>query len=132
MLTDHFRERFNREFGKRIDGVSNEALDLFMNYPWPGNIRELEHALEHAFVLCRTDTILTEHLPPAIGGNDRSGEETEREIIEDESADECEAVLLALEKSGWNKAKAARILGIDRKTIYRRMKKYRISLNAGG
>ncbi|MBD3236157.1 MAG: PAS domain-containing protein [Candidatus Eisenbacteria bacterium] len=63
LLVEHFMERFNARMGKQIDEVSDEVLDLLMAYPFPGNIRELENAIEHAFILCHGRRIEREHLP---------------------------------------------------------------------
>jgi len=88
-----------------------------MEYPWPGNIRELEHAIEHAFVLCNSPTITLEHLPVEI--KEYSPQEApapvERLKI---SALQPPDILQALVTTGWNKAKAARLLGISRPTLY--------------
>jgi DNA-binding NtrC family response regulator len=87
-----------------------------MRYPWKGNVRELENAIEHAFVLCRSKVITTSHIPVEI-----------KEIKNDyypseEIKDEKKLVESALIKSGWNKSKAARALGIDRTTLWRKTK----------
>ena len=63
LLINHFLTLFNKTFNKNIEGISEDALRIFMIYPWPGNIRELQHAIEHAFVLCNSPTIALEHLP---------------------------------------------------------------------
>ena len=92
-----------------------------MEYEWPGNIRELEHTLEHAFILCRHNIITPEHLPPEVKKTIPKSETSEE--------DEVKEIIAALEKTGWNKAKAARLLGIDRKTIYRKIEKYKIGMS---
>ncbi|HEX8948815.1 MAG TPA: sigma 54-interacting transcriptional regulator [Dissulfurispiraceae bacterium] len=122
LLTDYFIRRFNKEFTRAIHALSPEVRRIFMKYHWPGNVRELEHTLEHAFILCRGNTITPDDLPPDLIGASlhkaRAGEgDRDRDL---------RAVLDALEKAGWNKAKAARLLGIDRKTIYRKIKRYQI------
>jgi len=63
LLIDHFCEVFQKNYDKKITGVSDGVLQAFMNYSWPGNVRELEHAIERAFVLCRNHTIQLEHIP---------------------------------------------------------------------
>lgn len=125
ILADHFIAVFNQEFKKNIEGLSRDVLQRFMQYAWPGNIRELEHALEHAFILCRGRVITLEHLPEAIrsavprsrlkpsSGNLSAGWHEEKEILD------------ALGRAGGNKAKAARLLGVNRRTIYRRISKIR-------
>lgn len=64
LLVDHFLDKFNQQFNKKIVAVSADVMKLFMDYPWPGNVRELEHCLEHAFVLCRQSIIGVNDLPP--------------------------------------------------------------------
>jgi PAS domain S-box-containing protein len=120
LLVDHFCRSFNERFKKNIEGISSEVLSRFMNYPWPGNVRELEHVMEHAFVLCHGPVITHEHLPSEIGNS----EKTEKITISKTHAKEpkqAQEILDALNKTDWNKAKAARILGIGRRTIYRKI-----------
>lgn len=123
LLVNHFRSLFNKSFKKNIEGVSDEVLNTFMSYPWTGNVRELEHTLEHAFVLCHGKTIITDHLPGEIKNY------TKNKIVNPEkiSIDEQQNILQTLSKTGWNKVKAARLLGISRQTIYRKIDKYKLS-----
>jgi two-component system response regulator HydG len=121
-LVNHFIEKFNNKLGKEIAAVSSEVQTRFMEYSWPGNVRELEHTLEHAFILCREKTISLEHLPGHLRGP--SGGETR--APREKEMDEPGEILRALEKTAWNKAKAARLLGFDRKTLYRKMERYHL------
>jgi two-component system, NtrC family, response regulator HydG len=123
LLVDHFCRSFNERFKKNVEGISNEVLGRFMDYPWPGNVRELEHVMEHAFVLCRGGVITLEHLPSEI----RDYERTEKIAIPKipvKGSRQDQEILNALNKTGWNKAKAARQLGISRRTIYRKISKH--------
>ncbi len=127
ILLEHFIGKFNQRLGRNISGVSADVSRIFMDYPWPGNIREFEHALEHGFILCRQSTITLDHLPKNI-----------REFRGDDSVssaggeeDERAKIISSLEKAGWNKARAARLLNIDRKTLYRKLEKYTINRNLG-
>ncbi|RJR47279.1 MAG: sigma-54-dependent Fis family transcriptional regulator [Desulfobacteraceae bacterium] len=124
LLIDHFRTRFNKVFDKNILGIHSDVLELFMRYPWPGNVRELEHAVEHAFVLCHEETILSRHIPAEIV----KWSAWKNENVKREPAGDVEAISIALRKSGWNKARAARILGVSRQTLYRKLKEYHIAL----
>ncbi|BCA80714.1 sigma-54 dependent transcriptional regulator [Desulfuromonas sp. AOP6] len=117
MLVDFFIQRFNGRFQRDIRGISDEVMRFFMSYEWPGNVRELEHVMEHAFILCPGAHILAEHLPPDL--NTHIPGARSRHLREDEN--EVDTIRQALEKCGWNKAKAARLLGISRRTIYRKM-----------
>ncbi|MBF0557109.1 MAG: sigma 54-interacting transcriptional regulator [Nitrospirae bacterium] len=117
LLVEHFLAKFNRDFKKEIHSVSTDVMRAFMHYPWPGNIREMEHAIEHAFVLCNQRIITLDDLPEEfrdiVSGNIR--QEHEPQIIR-----------LTLKNTRWNKSKTARILGIDRKTLYNKMRLYGI------
>jgi len=123
LLVEYFLGVFNKNFSKNIHGLSDEVVEIFMSYPWPGNIRELGHSIEHAFILCRGPIICLEHLPVEIRGyhDDR------QRIGKKRSVKEREEILTVLDKTYWNKAKAARLLGIDRSTLYRKIHKYRLS-----
>jgi PAS domain S-box-containing protein len=123
LLVDHFYSLYSKRFKKNIDGISSEVLATFMHHPWPGNIRELEHAIEHAFVLCHGRTITADDLPPEIKGYS----EIRSHAPEKKSVDEPQEILRVLNKSGWNKAKAARLLGISRPTIYQKIKEYKLT-----
>jgi PAS domain S-box-containing protein len=131
LLVDHFCRSFNERFKKNIEGVSTEVLSRFMNYPWPGNVRELEHVMEHAFVLCRGGVITLEHLPSEIRDyerNDRS-ERSARVPVEESHTQELngsQGILYALNKARWNKTRAARLLGVSRRTIYRKIELYQL------
>ena len=131
LLVDHFCRSFNGRFKKNLEGISNKVLDRFMDYPWPGNIRELEHVIEHAFVLCRGGVITLEHLPSEIRDYERNdGSERSVRIPVQEShtqgSNGAQEILDALNKAHWNKTKAARLLGISRRTIYRKICLYQI------
>jgi len=94
-----------------------------MGYSWPGNVRELKHAIEHAFVLCRDRTITVDHLPSEI----KEFFKTQRPVSKKNAANEPQEILRALNKTDWNKAKAARLLGISRRTIYRKIAEYKFT-----
>jgi PAS domain S-box-containing protein len=132
LLINHFVDYFNEKMGKRIRGVSEEAMGALLNYEWPGNIRELEHAIEHAMVLTQGNTIELTELPVEIRRTEeaeaasvprnpfrRTGGTTgslERSLIEQALAD-----------AAGNRTRAARILGISRTTLWRKMKEHSIS-----
>lgn len=121
ILVDHFYSLYSKRFQKNIDGISDEVLTIFMNYPFPGNIRELKHAIEHAFVICHDRTITTEHLPPEI----KEYSKIRNHVSKKKFIDEPQRIVQALNKTGWNKAKAARLLGISRRTIYRKIAEHK-------
>ena len=124
LLLNHFMNKFNKKLNKEIVAVSADVQKIFMNYSWPGNVRELEHTLEHAFIICRQNTITTDCLPLAL--KDFIG--TKISALGDSGVDESHAILHALEKTSWNKARAASLLGISRRTIYRKIKEFKIKI----
>ncbi len=122
LLVDSFCERFNRKFSKQITGIDDAVLGLFMHYSWPGNVRELEHAVEHAYVLCPGGRITPEHLPAEIvDTSGENGSETCNALLSGDSIRD------ALRTTGGNKARAARMLGVSRQTIYRKIREFGIN-----
>jgi two-component system, NtrC family, response regulator HydG len=127
LLIGHFCDEYNRKFHKNIEGVSQEVMEWMMQNSWPGNVRELKHCLEHAFVLSNGRIILREHLPPEFT-TEASMHATSMQAPEAPPGpgEGPESIRTALEKTGWNKAKAARQLGISRQTLYRKIEDYKI------
>jgi PAS domain S-box-containing protein len=127
LLVEHFIAKFNRLQGKDIVGVSDEVLARLMDHDYPGNVRELENIIEHAFVLCRGALITLAHLPPQLRGT--AAEET----LPDLAGMTLEAmqrflIVNALRRTGGNRAAAARQLGINPSTLFRKLKSLRIDL----
>jgi PAS domain S-box-containing protein len=120
ILVEHFLKKFDKKFNKKVDAVSESVIRMFMQYSWPGNVRELEHSLEHAFIICRQNVIHVENLPMDFNIN------TEEVPIMNNK----DEVLKALKTANWKKARAARLLGISRSTLYRKIEKYGIELNS--
>jgi PAS domain S-box-containing protein len=125
VLADSFIERMNRITRKDLLGLSPGAVEMFMNYDWPGNIRELENFIEHAFILCPEGLILREHLPVSM----QKGDNTSLSGIEGKTLAQIEAQAIeeALKRNKGNRTAAARELGIDKSTIWRKLKKYSLS-----
>ena len=119
-LVKHFINKFNKKFKKKINSISRDTKKILMNYSWPGNIRELENVVEHAFILCQSSIITPEDLPDEITAFFSEG------IAGEVVATEKEKILLALNKTGWNKAKAAKYMGMSRSTLYRKIKNHEI------
>lgn len=124
LLLNHFLNKFNKKLNKEIVAVSADVQKILMDYFWPGNVRELEHTLEHAFIICRQNTITIDCLPLAF--KDFIG--TKMYASGDTGVDESHAILHALEKTSWNKSRAARLLGISRRTIYRKIKEFKLKM----
>lgn len=156
LLAKFFVERFAAKLDKTITGISDQAVEILERHRWPGNVRELEHVMERACVLCNASTISTSHLPEDIINSDISdqGMEKNLETVKKESKEtetvvhefdvikkapsvddienlpEDQRIVAALIRSGGNKAKAARLLGIDRSTIYRKIREFDIDADA--
>jgi two-component system response regulator HydG len=120
-LADHFLERYSRETGKRILGLTQRALGILTAYHWPGNVRELRNVMERAVVLARGQMIGAEELGflDASGEPCRLGPMSLREM-------EIAHIQAALDTCGWNVSRAARQLGVDRATLTRKLKRYRL------
>jgi two-component system response regulator AtoC len=134
LLCDHFIEKFNRELGKKIEGVNPKALELLLNYSWPGNIRELESVIYEAIVLSDSRIIEEDNLPKRIRGKasvkevapspeDKPMSDMVHSLTEQM---EIELIEKALKESGGNRSKAAEKLGISRKTLFNKMVHYSI------
>ena len=124
LLVESFIRKFNNLTGKVVKGVSPAALDVFMRHRWPGNIRELEHAIEHAFVIVKGDVIRPEHLPLDLQAADTPGNYAERITPIEQS--ERDVIIKSLEENHFDREKTARHLGISRTTLWRRMKRFNI------
>ena len=121
LLVEHFVERFNRLQKKSVSGFTPGAYSLLMAHDWPGNVRELENIVERAFVLCSGKWIGSEHLPGELTGcRSQSSEPGGFESVK--RAAEGQSILGALKRNSFNRAAAARELGIHKTTLYRKMK----------
>lgn len=124
-LIKHFMVKFSRETGKEITNISSKALEYLLSYSYPGNVRELENMIEHAFVTCPGPTLLLEHLPKPVAPFLKSASPytaKEGALAEQEQ----NLVLKTLKENDWNQAKAAEALGISRSTLWRRLKAFGI------
>ncbi len=127
LLVQHFIDRFNALQGRRIRGCSERVMSALMRYPFPGNIRELENAIEHAFVVCIDTTIQMDDLPQHILDHFASeGQKASAEKFPLEDA-EMQAIISCLEENDYSRTRTARVLGISRNTLWRKMKKYGIA-----
>ena len=121
LLIDHFVRRFNAVTGEDVRALSREAVELLMRHDFPGNVRELENAIEHAFVLCRGKTIEPRHLPAEIARSKKAASTGRADVLREA---EAQALRTALERVGGNRERAARELGIHRVTLWRKMRRY--------
>lgn len=126
LLVDNFIKKFNRVQNRRVPGIDSQALSLLMAHDWPGNIRELENAVERAFILCGDNEISLKHLPPEITG---IGHLSKGQDIRSVRQDlEARAISEAIERNNYNRQAAARELGIHKSTLFRKIKEYGIQL----
>ena len=136
-LMQHFLLHFNGEFNKKIQDVSKETLELLCHYHWPGNVRELRNVVERICIMHRGDTILPEHLPQEIWGQNHeidsslnldlppSGIDFDNVILDIER----QLILKAMERTAGNVAKAARLLNMPRGTLRYKLEKYAIEFD---
>ncbi len=123
LLVEGFLKRCGEVRGKEVKGVSEASLAMLMDYTWPGNVRELENVIERAVTLSRGEKVTPDDLPPAV-----QGARGDRRVL-DEAVEktlplheiEKEYIKKILDKTGGNKYQAAQALGIDRKTLYRKL-----------
>jgi DNA-binding NtrC family response regulator len=122
ILVQHFINKFSKEQKKGISGVSEDALKILLNYSWPGNIRELENIIQRAITLSQHEVILPEDLPATI--IQKIDEKLFEKALEEKfTLDQLEKEYIkrVLVETGGNKSKAAERLGLDRKTLYRKL-----------
>ncbi len=121
LLVNHFMQIFRKKTRRPVERVSPDALTMLRNYPFPGNVRELENAVEHAFVMCHGDQIESCHLPANI-----SETQVERVSISTNGNSEKKIIQDALRRNNGNRNKTARELGVHRSTLWRKLKSYGI------
>ena len=127
LLADHFIQHFNALQKKEIDGLSGEALACLVSYDYPGNVRELQNIIEHAFILCKSGLIEPHHLPENLclpRGMESSGRN------ETMNMKDLEAVFITnmLRRHQWNRIKTAKALGIHKSTLFRKIKALHIQI----
>lgn len=121
LLAKHFLDKFSQEVNRSVEQVSRDAMDELMLYEWPGNVRELSNAIERAVVVCRTRTITPDDLPIVT-----SLEEELKQKYFSLSEVEKQHIAGILEQTDWNISKSSHILGIDRSTLYNKIKRYEL------
>jgi len=129
LLVDHFISKFNRLHNKNICCVTNEVTAALLAYDYPGNVRELENIIEHCFVLCEGEIIEAKYLPSSV-----------RPVLKKENAEDSEPATIkqmeiilitqALRRNNGNKTATAKELGIDKSTLFRKMKAFAIKSNS--
>ena len=128
LLVESFIKRIGERTEKPIEGITRSALDLLMQYSWPGNIRELINAIEYAFVLCPGGHIEPGHLPPHLRKEFSMSMGANRSLKNKYIDNRRQKLIEALKKTGGNQTQAAKILGVSRVTVWKWIKKYRVYL----
>jgi Nif-specific regulatory protein len=128
LLADHFLEKFSREHGKVIKRISTPAIDMLMAYHWPGNVREMENALERAVLVCDGAVVHGHHLPPSLQTADSSGTVTRVSLKDAVAGYERDLILDALKTTRGNRAKAARLLDTTERILNYKVRGYGIDV----
>ncbi|MBL9076272.1 MAG: sigma-54-dependent Fis family transcriptional regulator [Planctomycetes bacterium] len=132
LLSHFFLDQIGRQMGKALSGFTEEAMETLCEYSWPGNVRELRNAIEHACIVCPSGMIDEIHLPKFTGGTPDGSDRIDRTSVvlegEDRSIRALESQLVAkvLEDTHWNISRAAAILGINRTTLYNKIRVYEL------
>jgi two-component system response regulator HydG len=128
LLVNTFINRLEIRTGKSIRGLTRDALNRFMDYRWPGNVREMKSALEYAFTVADKDIIDIDHLPPHLVSPISPALSVPERTVRDSDSTQRQQLIAALQSTGGNQSQAARLLGINRVTVWNRMRKYGINL----
>ncbi|MGD8883588.1 MAG: sigma 54-interacting transcriptional regulator [Desulfobacterales bacterium] len=126
-IVQNFIEQNAAKSSKKIVGLTPEAMEALLTYSWPGNVRELRNAIEYAFVLCSGNWISKEHLPAKITANSKRPSTNHHQSAASWE-EERKKLIQTLRQVGGNQSEAARILGVSRVTVWKRIKKYGINL----
>ena len=137
LLAESFRAHYAREFHKTVAGFSSDALEVLQKHSWPGNVRELEAAIQRAVALCDGFQITSRHLTPILNHHHqpRSAHEAMsqpqhqwavRPLKEALEEPEKRIIIQALQALNWNRQETARVLDVNRTTLYKKMKKYNL------
>lgn len=126
LLAEHFMVKSSERIGLSPQGLSKEVLDCLQNYDWPGNVRELENVVERAMIMAEGEVITPAHLPSyLVSSHQRRGLAPLDQTLENIEKD---FIIDALKKSNWVQSRAAKILGISERSLWHRVKKYRIDI----
>lgn len=127
LLAEEFLRQFNREHRKAVQGVADDCLKSLKAHSWPGNVRELRNVIERAVILCRSSMLSLNDLPIGMGDQAGAGTAIDFTIRLGVSLKEVEAelILRTLASVGGNKARAARILGVARRSIYNLLERHK-------
>lgn len=128
LLVEHFIARFNRIQGRNVEGVTPEVMELLMAHDYPGNVRELQNLIEHAFVLCREGRLSPKHLPEPFRGTPARPPPPAADLEAAVRMTEAQTLREALAQNGFNRAATARALGLHKSTLFRKVRSLGIEL----
>lgn len=128
LLVEYFIDLFNKKNHKKITGIADDVRDFFMSYSWPGNVRQLENLIEGSSILTSGTLITKVSLPKVTDGRseEKKHDHDVKSLKQGVAVGEKEMILSVLNKVNWNRSKAADHLGVNRTTLYNKMKKYGI------
>ena len=128
ILSDYFVKKYSRTMGRNVKGISASAINFFLRYNWPGNVREMENLIQRAIILEETDTVREETVKGLIFNNtvqaEHGGSGVKERVEAIKSEEEKKLIINALAEARWKRMEAAARLGISRKSLFNKMKKY--------
>ncbi len=130
LLVNFFIDKYNNELKRNIKDVDNSVMKTFMHYEWKGNLRELENMIERAVLLCEGDYITLNELPTHLNNGKKNNDEYPVNLNDALHLFEKNHITEILSQTNWNRSEAARIMGIDASTLYRKMQKHEIEIQA--
>jgi len=129
VLIGHILRRLSAASGKRLPEVSEKVMEILLNYNYPGNVRELENILEHALIICQEETIQPGHLPEYLQFRSTTRKAPDRRSgrpVRISADEERDKIISVLQQHNGHRAETAMVLGMDRTTLWRKIKKYGI------
>ena len=126
LLIECFLEILNLEIGKNVSGVTSDTMQILMDYSWPGNVKELENSIQHAFLLAKGEKVERELLPSRIL---HEVLKEKNEGITSFEENEKRFLMKILQENNWNKLKVAKQLNVSRSTLYSKLNKYNLTVN---
>lgn len=124
LFTNYFLDRANSELGKEVFDFSEETKQILLDYPWPGNLREMKNVIKRAVLFTQGETVLSDALSSEVV----QGANGHQEASFSKSDYEKERIMEALKQANFNKSKAAKLLQITRKTLYNKINQYQLEV----
>jgi len=127
LLIDHFVRTIRIRTEKPVHGVTEEAMQMLIDYHWPGNIRELVNVIEYAFVVCNDELVAPRHLPALLSGREGASRGPSAIVSDGRKRDD---LIRLLKETGGNRQETARLLGVSRVTLWKLLKKHGITIES--